>query len=83
MRLIYFAWLRDKIGCAQEEIRLPPGVTNVGQLIDWLSGRSPRYDDAFEFIEVIKVLVNQSLVPNDYPVSDDDEVIFVPPIGGG
>jgi len=83
MKIIYFAWLRDKIGCGQEELALPEGVRTVGQLINWLAGRGPRYDDAFEFVEVIKVVVNQALVQNDHPVTDDDEVIFIPPIAGG
>jgi len=83
MKIIYFAWLRDKIGCGEEELVLPEGVRNVGQLIDWLAGRGPRYEDAFEFVEVIKVVVNQTLVPNDHPVKNDDEVIFIPPLGGG
>ena len=83
MKITYFAWLKDKIGCAEEEITLPADVTNVGQLINWLSRRGPNYDDAFEFIEVIKVVVNQTCVLNDQPVKDDDEVIFIPPIAGG
>ena len=52
-------------------------------LINWLSGRGPQYEAAFEFIEVIKVVVNQTCVVNDHPVKDEDEVIFIPPIAGG
>jgi sulfur-carrier protein len=83
MKIIYFAWLKDKIGCAEEEITLPVEVTNVGMLINWLSGRGEKYEAAFEFIEVIKVVVNQTYVHNDQAVKDDDEVIFIPPIAGG
>jgi molybdopterin synthase sulfur carrier subunit len=83
MKIIYSAWFKDAVGCEEEEITLPDGVRNVGQLIDWLAGRGPRYESAFEFVEVIKVVVNKVLVRNDHSVSDDDEVTFVPPIGGG
>jgi molybdopterin synthase sulfur carrier subunit len=83
MRIKYFAWLKDKVGCAEEEIALPADVANVGQLINWLSRRGPKYEDAFEFIEVIKVVVNQTCAENDQPVKDDDEVILIPPIAGG
>ena len=38
---------------------------------------------AFEFSEVFKTIVNQACVGNDEPVNDEDEVIFMPPIGGG
>jgi molybdopterin synthase sulfur carrier subunit len=83
MKITYFAWLKDKVGCEEEEISLPVGVTNVGQLINWLSMRGPQYEDAFEFIEVIKVVVNQMVVLNDHLLKEDDEVIFIPPIAGG
>lgn len=83
MKIKYSAWLKDKLGCAEEEITLPAEVANVGMLIDWLSGRGPRYEAAFEFIEVSKVAVNQAYALNDQPINDDDEVIFYPPIAGG
>ena len=83
MKIIYFAWIKDKVGCESEEISLPVEITNVGMLISWLSRRGPQYEDAFEFIEVIKVVVNQMVVLNDHPLKDDDEVIFIPPIAGG
>lgn len=83
MKIKYFAWIKDKAGCEEEEINLPVEVTNVGMLINWLSRRGPQYEDAFEFIEVIKVVVNQTYVLNDHPVKNEDEVIFIPPIAGG
>lgn len=83
MIIKYFAWLKEKVGCDEEEITLPAEVVNVGMLIDWLSTRGPRYEDAFEFIEVSKVAVNQAYALNDQPINDDDEIIFFPPIAGG
>jgi len=83
MKITYLAWLRDKTGCEQEEVTVPASVSNVGQLIGWLAGRGPKYEQAFEFVEVIKVVVNGSLAQNDHPLDDDDEVTFIPPIGGG
>ena len=83
MKIIYFAWLKDSVGCAEEEITLPAGVSTVGLLIDWLATRGPRFEKAFEFIETSKVAINQTCVQNDEPVNDDDEVMFIPPIAGG
>ena len=83
MKIKYFAWLRDKLGCEEEEISLPPEVTNVGLLIEWLSSRGPPYEEAFEFIEVSKVAVNDTNATNDKAIDDDDEVAFIPPIAGG
>ena len=83
MKITYFAWLREKVGLDEEEVTLPPDVTTVGKLINWLAGRSPQFEDAFEFVEVAKVVVNQTYVDNDQPVKNEDEVIFIPPIAGG
>jgi sulfur-carrier protein len=83
MRIKYYAWLKDKLGCEEEEITLPAGVNTVGRLIEWLPERGPRYEEAFEFIEVCKVAVNQAYVLNDQPIKDDDEVIIYPPVAGG
>lgn len=83
MKLRYFAWLRDSVGCAEEEVALPAGVDNVGKLLDWLAGRGERYEQAFEFIAVVMVFVNQHYADRSRPVSDDDEVWLVPPIAGG
>ena len=83
MKIIYSAWLRDEVGIGEEVIALPADVTNVGMLLKWLAGRGHQYENAFEFIEVVKVAVNRVYVDNDYPVVDDDEVIFSPPIAGG
>ena len=83
MKIIYNAWLKDRVGCAEEAITLPAEVSTVGMLIDWLSARGPRYERAFEFIETSNVSVNQVCVGSDAPINDDDEVIFNPPVAGG
>ena len=83
MKITYSAWLKDTVGIDEEIVALPDDVTNVGMLIDWLGSRGPAHTRAFEFIEVVKVAVNQVYVDNDYAVTDTDEVILFPPIAGG
>jgi molybdopterin synthase sulfur carrier subunit len=83
MKIKYTAWLVDKVGCAEEIVTLPAEVKTVGMLIDWLSNRGRNYETAFEFIELVKVVVNEKYVDNNHPVANDDEVVFFPPIAGG
>jgi molybdopterin synthase sulfur carrier subunit len=83
MKIRYFAWLIDSVGCDEEQIALPAAVKNVGMLLDWLAMRGERYEKAFEFIAVVMVFVNERYADRDYPVSDGDEVLLVPPIAGG
>ncbi len=83
MKLNYFAWLRDSMGCDSEEIVLPSEIKNVGMLLDWLPTQDERFLRAFEYIDVVIVSVNRQHANRDHPVHDDDEVVLAPPIAGG
>ncbi|MFO1219713.1 MAG: MoaD/ThiS family protein [Burkholderiaceae bacterium] len=83
MKLKYFAWLRNSMGCDSEDIVLPSEITTVGMLLDWLPTRSERYRSAFEYIDVMLVSVNRQHANRDHPIRDDDEVVLAPPIAGG
>ena len=60
MKLLYFAWLRQKIGVESEQVALPGDVTDVAGLIVWLKGRGDNYAEALKNDKVIKVAVNQA-----------------------
>ena len=83
MKLQYFAWLRDSMGCETEHIALPGDIRTVGMLLDWLPTRGERYRRAFEYIDVVLVSVNRRHAERNHPVCDADEVILAPPIAGG
>lgn len=83
MKLLYFAWLRQKIGAESEQVTLPEGVTDVAGLIDWLKGRGDNYAEALKNDKVIKVAVNQAYARANTPLKDSDEVALFPPVTGG
>ena len=83
MKLLYFAWLRTRIGCAEEEVELPSDVRNVAALLDWLRSRGDRYSEALRDLSVIRVAVNQDYVRPEHPVREGDEVAIFPPVTGG
>ncbi|HKX08306.1 MAG TPA: molybdopterin converting factor subunit 1 [Stellaceae bacterium] len=83
MKLLYFAWLRAKIGTSEEMVELPAEVTTVGNLLEWLKRRGPRFADALSDASVVRVAVNQDYVPWDHPVRAGDEVALFPPVTGG
>ncbi|MDE1148573.1 MAG: molybdopterin converting factor subunit 1 [Azospirillaceae bacterium] len=83
MRILYFAWLRTKIGTAEEDVAPPSHVHTTGDLIDWLVARGPGYADALANRAVVKVAVNQDYVGLDHPLAAGDEVALFPPVTGG
>ena len=83
MRVLYFAWLRARIGQAEEELSLPAQVRDVAGLLEWLQGRGGGYAEALRDLSVIRVAVNQDYVGRDHPIRDGDEVALFPPVTGG
>ncbi len=83
MKLLYFAWLKVKIGVAEEEVAPPPEVTTVAELLDWLETRGPGYVEALADRSALGVAVNQEYARPDEPVGPDDEVALFPPVTGG
>ena len=83
MKIVYFAWLREKTGRAEEEVVPPDSVTDVLSLIEWLRGQGGGHAEAFADLGPVRVAVNQEYVTLDQPVGPDDEVAFFPPVTGG
>ncbi|MGD9615770.1 MAG: molybdopterin converting factor subunit 1 [Alphaproteobacteria bacterium] len=83
IKLLYFAWLRARIGHAEENLPKPAEVNDVAGLLEWLRGRGPRYAEALRDLSIIRVAVNQDYVGRDYPIRDGDEVAIFPPVTGG
>ena len=83
MKLLYFAWLRARIGRTEEVLTLPLEVRDVGGLLEWLQTRGPGYAEALRDLSVVRVAVNQDYVGNEHPVRDGDEVAIFPPVTGG
>ena len=83
MKILYFAWVRQRVGRAEETVSLPPEVTTVGRLIDWLKSRDEAYANAFADLRIIRAAVNQEIAPLDAPLSGAREVAFFPPVTGG
>ena len=83
MRILYFAWLRQKIGVAEEEVTPPPEIRDVAALREWLAARSPGHAAAFADAKQIRAAVNQDFATPDHPVAAGDEIAFFPPVTGG
>jgi molybdopterin synthase sulfur carrier subunit len=83
VKLLYFAWVRERIGRPEEEVDLPAGVTTVGELIAWLSRRGEEYAHAFENPKVIRAAIDRAHVKAETAIAGAREIAFFPPMTGG
>ena len=83
MRILYFAWVKEKVGVTEEEIQPPAGVVTIAQLIDWLKARGPEFADAFAKSEVIRAAIDRIHVRHDAKIAGAREIAFFPPVTGG
>ena len=83
MRLLYFAWVREKTGIDVEDVELPPGITTIAEMIAWLRARGPEFDAAFARPEVVRAAIDRTHVRHDAKVGGAAEIAFFPPVTGG
>ena len=83
MKLIYFAWVRERIGKADEEIELPEGVATISDLIEHLKTLGDEYEAAFAFPEVIRAAIDHEHVEHSETIGSAREVALFPPMTGG
>jgi sulfur-carrier protein len=81
--LLYFAWVREKIGIPREDVLLPETVTTVADLIVWQRARGAEYENAFERPDVIRTAINQNHVKPTASLLGAREIAFFPPVTGG
>ena len=83
MKVLYFAWMRERTGIAEEDVDLPVGVNDVAGLIEWMKTRGGGFEGAFTEMVVVRTAVNQVHVELSHPLQNGDEVAFFPPVTGG
>lgn len=83
MKILYFAWVRERIGKPEEEIELPASVRTVGDLVAWLKGRGEEYAYAFENAAVVRAAIDRTHVKPDAQIAGAREIAFFPPMTGG
>ena len=82
-RLVYFAWVRERIGKPEEDLALPADVRTVADLLRFLKGRGDGYEHALQHPEVIRVAINQEHVDHREAIAGAREIALFPPMTGG
>ena len=83
MKVKYFAWVRERIGLAEETVEPPAEVRTVGELMGWLAQRNEAYAHAFETPRTIRAAIDHTHVRPDTMIAGAREIAFFPPMTGG
>jgi molybdopterin synthase sulfur carrier subunit len=83
LKLVYFAWVRERIGRTEEELDPPGNVATVGDLVDWLKARGPEYQHALAEPRAIRVALDRVHADRTTPITGVREVALFPPMTGG
>ncbi|MEA2832770.1 MAG: sulfur-carrier protein [Methylobacteriaceae bacterium] len=83
VKALYFAWVRERIGKAEEELAPPAEVATIDDMIAWLRTRGEEYAHAFENGRSIRAAIDRAHVKHDAPISEAREIAFFPPMTGG
>jgi len=83
VKVLYFAWVRERIGKTEEVVDPPPTVRTVGDLAAWLATRGEEYAYAFENPKVVRAAIDRSHVKPEAAIAGAREIAFFPPMTGG
>lgn len=83
VHLVYFAWVREKLGRADETVTVPESVATVAELMAWLAARGEAYQEVFSRVGVIRAAVDQTHAQPQQSIVGAREIAFFPPVTGG
>jgi molybdopterin synthase sulfur carrier subunit len=83
VKVRYFAWVRERVGLAEEDVDPPAGIVTVGEFVAWLAKRGDGYAYAFENPKVIRTAIDKNHVRADARIAGAGEIAFFPPMTGG
>ena len=83
MKILYFSWIKDKIGKTHEDIEIKDNIKTIDDLIVYLMKSNESYEEVFKDTSSIKVSINMETADFKDQINNNDEVAFFPPMTGG
>jgi molybdopterin synthase sulfur carrier subunit len=83
MKIVYFAWLRERLDKTEEDVEIPANVQTIGDLMQWLKSRGEEYEYAFDNPKVIRAAIDKTHVRPETKIAGAREIAFFPPMTGG
>jgi molybdopterin synthase sulfur carrier subunit len=82
-KLVYFAWVRERIGFSEETVELPDDIQTGADFIKWMKTRGENFEHALEYSDQIRIAVNQEHIHHSEKIGNADEIALFPPMTGG
>lgn len=83
MKILYFSWIKERVGMGEEDIDLPADIRTVSDLLDWLKTRNEMFDAVLEHRDIVRVAIDQQHAEHDQPIGQAREIALFPPMTGG
>jgi sulfur-carrier protein len=83
LKVLYFAWVRERMGRAEEVIELPDHVLTVADLAGFLAARNEEGANAFANPDIVRAAVDRRHVVPQTALGQAIEIAFFPPMTGG
>lgn len=83
MKILYFAWLRERLNRGEEEVLPPKNVKTIADLMDWMAENDAAFALAFAKRSLIKTALDENIVAHDTDLSGAKTIAFFPPMTGG
>ena len=83
MKVLYFAWIRERVGKTEEDVSPPASVATVSELVQWLAGRGEEYAYAFENPKIVRAAIDRVHAQPQAAIKGAREIALFPPMTGG
>ncbi|RYE35226.1 MAG: molybdopterin converting factor subunit 1 [Hyphomicrobiales bacterium] len=83
VRIVYFAWVRERVGLPEETLDIPADLATIADLVRWLKARGEGYEAAFANEAVVRAALDHVHAKPQAQLGQVREIAFFPPMTGG
>ena len=83
INIVYFAWVKERLGKAEEQVQLPANVQSISDLVEFLRRKDAVYGGVLSDVAKLRFALDQDFALYDAPLDGSKELAIFPPVTGG